>query len=110
LKNEFLGRNLQKRPKRIGRRRKKPIDEQISDLVRDGIRLGMRLARQNETEDEEEWKEEDEENEGEEEGIRKKDETMLMEVLSPRFLSITERKGHKKVRMDGRGCFIISQF
>jgi hypothetical protein len=64
----------------------KPIDQQISDLVRQGINLGMKLAKQNSTQTA---------------GMRAADEGNEdgdeVEVLSPRFLSISERDANEKV-------------
>jgi hypothetical protein len=70
----------------IQKPKEKPIDQQISDLVRQGINLGMKLAKQNSTQTA---------------GMRAADEGNEdgdeVEVLSPRFLSISERDANEKV-------------
>lgn len=70
--------------------REKSIDEQISELVRDGIRIGMRLANQ----------QNDSSTRGEI-GSREAEEEQggMVDVLSPRFLSITERKTEEKLKV-----------
>lgn len=63
----------------------KPLEQQISELVRDGIKIGMKLAKVKNGTDEKE-------NESKEE------EEIGIDLFSPRFLSITERKADEKVK------------